>query len=366
MHLTCSQVRCICVYNAVMTRFTKASATLGKTIALAAFLLAEMLCPRQAEAKPSPAPRQGLPLAFYRPAPVSLDDLKAMERHVQDLISRVSPASVAVRVGSSAGSGVVVSEDGLVLCAAHVCDAPGREVRFTFPDGRTARGETLGTNHEIDSGLMKITEPGPWPHVDVGDPKDAHVGDWVLALGHPGGFEADRPVVARLGRLISLAGALQSDCTLISGDSGGPLFDMHGRAIGVHSRISAATSDNFHVPIETYLNTWDRLVGGENWGGRSLARSTIGVRAVDSPEGCRVDWVSQGGPASRAGLAPGDVILRVNDEKIADADSLVRFIRQISPGKEARVTVKRDGTEMAVKVMVEARRGRGGNWRPGP
>jgi serine protease Do len=219
----------------------------------------------------------------------------------------------------------------------------------------------------MDSGLMKITDPGPWPYVELCDPDHARVGDWVLALGHPGGFDAQRSVVVRLGRIIRLRGLVQTDCTLIGGDSGGPLFDMRGHVVGVHSRISESTADNYHVPVGTYLETWDRLVKGETWGGRgSPARSTIGVRAVNSPEGCRLDWVSEDGPASKAGLQPGDIVLRVNSDRIDDAEDLVRCIRQIDPGKEATVRVQRDGTELSVKVKVETRRGRGGRSQPAP
>ena len=217
--------------------------------------------------KPSIGKPGRLPAVFGRATPASLDDLKSIEQHVKALVTRISPAVVAVQVDGASGSGVVVSADGLVLTVAHVCEQPDREVRFVFPDGKTARGKTLGMNHEIDSGLTKITDEGEWPHVDIGDLDQTHLGDWVLALGHPGGFDAQRSVVARLGRIITLnSDALQTDCTIMAGDSGGPLFDMHGRVIGVHNRISDSTAENFHVPIRTYYDTWDRLAKRESWG----------------------------------------------------------------------------------------------------
>jgi len=179
-----------------------------------------------------------------------MSDLKTIEAHVKDLANRVAPAVVAVRINGATGSGVVISEDGLVLTAAHVGGEPNRDVHFTFPDGRTARGKTLGMNHEMDAGLMKITDKGHWPHLDIGDLAQARLGDWVLALGHPGGFDPQRPTVLRLGRIIRLGtGWLQTDCALIGGDSGGPLIDMQGRVIGIHSRISDSVAENFHVPI---------------------------------------------------------------------------------------------------------------------
>jgi serine protease Do len=186
-----------------------------------------------------------------------------MERHVEALAARVSPAVVAVEIGSGSGSGVVISADGLVLTAGHVCGAPGRTVRFTFPDGKTARGKTVGVEYESDTGLMRITDRGPWPHAPMGDLAQARVGDWVLALGHPGGFDRRRSLVVRLGRIIRLvADALQTDCTISPGDSGGPLLDMHGRVIGIHSAISASLADNFHVAVTEFYDNWHVLAKG--------------------------------------------------------------------------------------------------------
>jgi serine protease Do len=158
---------------------------------------------------------------------------------------------------------VIISGDGLVLTAGHVCGAPGRKVRFTFPSGKTAQGKTLGADMDADTGLMRITDTGPWPHVPIGDLDQADLGDWVLALGHPGGFDLKRSLVVRLGRIIRVTSeALQTDCTISPGDSGGPLFDMHGRVIGIHSYIRGSVTENYHVPVTDYLETWPRLVEG--------------------------------------------------------------------------------------------------------
>src|SRR5712692_6866572 len=102
---------------------------------------------------------EGLPAVFHQSAPGSVADLKVMERHVQALIPRLSRAVVAVQIGNASGSGVVVSYDGLVLTAAHVCSETNRDVKFIFPDGSTARGKTLGLNHDSDAGMMRITSP---------------------------------------------------------------------------------------------------------------------------------------------------------------------------------------------------------------
>lgn len=201
---------------------------------------------------------------FGKSVPASISDLRAMEQHVKTLTARVSPAVVAVEVGFGSGSGVIISPDGLVLTAGHVCGEANRSVRFTFPDGKTAGGKTIGLDEESDTGLMKITGRGPWPCVSTGELERGRVGDWVLALGHPGGFDAKRSLVVRLGRIIRLRGdAVQTDCTISPGDSGGPLFDMHGRVIGIHSFISGSMVANFHVPIGKFYDSWEQMARGE-------------------------------------------------------------------------------------------------------
>jgi serine protease Do len=360
----CSQTPDTCVYSPGMDRSRFCPCWLPRARGLVALVALLCLGTELTQAKPVPGAKRAVPAAFRKSYPASVDDLRIMERHVADLVHHVSAAVVSVRVGSSIGSAVVISKDGLVLCAAHVGGGPGREARFTFPDGRTARGETLGTNHDMDAGLMKITDTGTWPYVDVGSPGGAKAGDWVLALGHPGGYDADRSVVVRLGRIIADSRYVQTDCVLISGDSGGPLFDMQGQVVAIHSRISESTSENYHVPINTYFETWDRLANGENWGNeRPRPWSTIGVRAIDDPDGCRLERVNEDGPGFAAGLRPGDLILRVNDHPVTDADCLVHCIRQIQPGNEALVLVRREGEELALKVKVESRRGPGRRGR---
>ncbi|PWU20401.1 MAG: hypothetical protein C5B50_03975 [Verrucomicrobia bacterium] len=215
--------------------------------------------------RPEPGPRKELPAAFDKQSPSSISDLRVIERHVKTLAARVSPAVVAVEVGYGSGSGVIISSNGLVLTAGHVCGRAGRSVLFTFANGKTVHGKTLGLNDDDDTGLMRITDPGPWPCVAVGDLDRARNGQWVLALGHPGGFDAKRSLVVRLGRIIRLQpDALQTDCAISPGDSGGPLFDMYGRVIAIHSYISNAATQNYHVPITAFFDNWEEMAAGSN------------------------------------------------------------------------------------------------------
>jgi serine protease Do len=309
-----------------------------------------------------PARREAIPEAFRRRAPGTVDDLKAMEDHLRGLVARVSPAVVGVRVGGSTGSGVIISRDGLVLTAAHVSGAPGRDVRFTFPDGSTASGTTLGTDHGTDSGLMRITEEGDWPYAGLGDADSVALGDWVMALGHPGGFDEERPVVVRLGRVIwRSSGVIRTDSILMSGDSGGPLFDVHGRVVGIHSRISESTAANFHVPVGNYVASWERLARGDNWGGRGFgSRTWVGVRGTDDSGGCRLERVWENGPAHRAGLREGDVVTRIDRKPVKDYAFFLEMVSEVEVGETVTLEVLRGDERLEVEVTVEARRrGRG-------
>lgn len=310
-------------------------------------------------AVPTPAAdqRHEWPRALSKAAPTSIADLKSIEQRVKTLVEQVSPAVVAVSVGYGSGSGVVISADGLVLTAGHVCGRPDRPVRFTFPDGKVARGRTLGLDSDTDCGLMRITDPGPWPHVVTGDQRQARVGDWALALGHPGGFDLKRSLVVRLGRIIRFTpGALQTDCTITGGDSGGPLFDMQGRVIGIHTAISGSTAQNYHVAVTSYYEAWDQLTrGGGNSARPAPPRAYVGAAGVDGAPGCRLTSIDKDSPAARAGLKVGDVVLKVDDREIKVSASFLRWVADATPGETLNLEVKRGDQLLALDVKVESR-----------
>jgi serine protease Do len=306
--------------------------------------------------KAAPARRNEWAPVFRKPAPTSIADLKSIEQHVKTLVRRVSSAVVAVEVGYGSGSGVVISPDGFVLTAGHVCGRPGRSVRFTFPDGKLVHGKTLGLDLDSDTGLMRITDPGTWPYAAMGDLEDANIGDWVLALGHPGGFDVSRSLVVRLGRVIELADdALQTDCTISPGDSGGPLFDMEGRVIGIHSAISTSPAENFHVAITEYYGMWDELARGSRVTEFVVhPRAYVGASGVDDSSGCRLTSIEKNSPAFKAGLKLGDVVLKVEDRDVMVSAAFRRWVAEAEPGETLHLQVKRGKEVLDVPVKVEA------------
>jgi serine protease Do len=322
-------------------------------------LVALALCgaPAAEHTVPPPQPaavrRADLNEAFTKAAPASIADLKAMEQQVKELVRRVSPAVVAVEIDGSSGSGVIISTNGLVLTAGHVCGEANRNVRFTFADGKTARGKTLGLDADTDTGLMRITDRGFWPVASVGDLTQARPGDWVLALGHPGGFDLRRSLVVRLGRIIRLSsGVLQTDCTLSLGDSGGPLFDMNGRVIGVHSAINTSLAGNFHVPISEFYDGWEQLAKVTIRSEPRTLQAYLGAKGVDAMDGCRVSTVEENSPASKAGLKVGDVVTKVEGRGIKAAAVFARWVEEAEPGETLHLEVRRGEKLLTLAVKV--------------
>jgi len=295
---------------------------------------------------------------FAGDTPDNVADLKAMEAHIKALTAKVTPSTVGVQVGNAQGSGVIVSRDGYVLTAAHVSGKPGRDVTIILHDGRTVQGKTLGLNREIDAGLMKITTAGNWPFLQMGDSSKLKDGQWIIGTGHPNGYQSGRKPVLRLGRVLANhASVIVTDCTLVSGDSGGPLFDMDGKVIGIHSRIDSPLTSNMHVPANTYKETWDRLIDGEEWGWQPGRGPYIGVQGDPDAEDATVAHVYQGTPAAKAGIKSGDVIQSFDGKRVENFPMLAEFVRNKKPGDVVKIQVLRGERTVTLDVII-GRRGR--------
>lgn len=296
---------------------------------------------------------------FAGSAPVSVADLKAMQEHQRKLIERVTPCTVGVRVGAAQGSGVIISKDGYVLTAAHVNGKPDREVAIILHDGKIVKGKTLGMNLGIDAGLMKITDEGEWPFVEMGASNDCKEGQWCLATGHPGGYERGRKPVVRVGRVLSSKlGVITTDCTLVGGDSGGPLFDMDGKVIGIHSRIGGTLTANMHVPVNTYRDTWDRLAQGEEWGALfGIGGPYIGVQGVADADAAKIAEVFPDGPAGKAGIKAGDIIIKFDGKDIPNFPALASHVGNKKAGDKVKVEVRRGEETIELELTIGKRGG---------
>ncbi|MCE9548728.1 MAG: S1C family serine protease, partial [Planctomycetia bacterium] len=237
--------------------------------------------------------------------------------------------------------------------AGHVSNRPGRDIKVILPDGRQVSARTLGANYGIDSGLVKITEPGKWPHAELGDSSRLKLGQWCLVTGHPGGFDKGRTAPLRVGRILELSpGTIVTDCTLVGGDSGGPLFDADGHVIGINSRIGNELYANLHVPSNAFRDAWDRLARGDVWGGRRPNAPYIGVAADRRVEEAKIGEIIEGSPAEEAGLKVGDVIVSFGGKPTATFDALISAVARREPGDRVPLEIRRDGQTIRVEVVL--------------
>ncbi len=310
---------------------------------------------------PVPKPSADLQKVLDGRVPVGIAQIKAMQDHVRKVAAYVTPATVGVRVGGASGSGVIISADGYVLTCAHVTRQANVAVTVMLPDGRRAKGKTLGAYFGVDAGLIKITDKPKdktgWPFCPKGKSATLKQGQWCIAAGHPGGFRSERTPPVRLGRILrNTSGAIVTDCTIVSGDSGGPLFDTSGRVIGISSRIGGPLDANVHVPVDAYTKDWTRLVKGETWGGRSFGRGAfLGVRGEGNGRDATIGFVQPGSAAAKAGLKPGDVVKMFDGKAVTTYMSLVMQIGRKKPGDKVKMVVQRGKEKLTLDVQLGKR-----------
>ena len=293
-------------------------------------------------------------------APSNLNDLKAIQDHLVKLTKKVMPAVVGVRVRNASGSGVIISEDGYILTAGHVVQAPNLECTVIMPDGKKYKAKTLGMQTSRDSGLMKITDKGKFPFLEMGTSKNIKRGQWIIALGHPGGFDPKRSPPLRVGRVYANprpGGMIQTDCVLVGGDSGGPLFDMNGDVIGIHSRINPNRRDgqfvgNFHVPVDIYSETWDKLAAAENIGRPARKGAKMGFRIDLESIAPKIKSVTDKGPAAKAGIKSGDIILQFDGKRVRTKEALRIILLTKKSGDKVKVKVKRGDKEVDLTIEL--------------
>ena len=288
-------------------------------------------------------------------------ELLEVQKKVSAVAAKNMNSCVAVTDGVGFGSGVIVSPEGLVLTAGHVmADADG-EYEIILPTGRTVKAKPLGKNLNVDSGMVKITEPGPWPYVEVGQSKTHQPGEWVVSLGHSGGFELGRLPPVRSGRILKQEGhQIQTDAVLIGGDSGGPLFDLAGRLIAIHSSIGDSVAENRHVTIATYRRDWDRLLSGQSWGelpelnepGDAKRPGKIGVQVDRTAPRARIRTVNQGSPAAEAGIRIDDIVIEFDGIIIRDGTHLIEVVKHRLAGEVFPISILRDGNVIAFEIQL--------------
>ncbi|MEN3352442.1 MAG: serine protease Do [Betaproteobacteria bacterium] len=267
----------------------------------------------------------------------------------------------------SLGSGFIITADGFVLTNAHVVEAAD-EITVKLTDKRELKAKVIGSDRRTDIALLKIEAGGGLPFVRFGDPNRLRVGEWVVAIGSPFGFEnsVTAGIVSAKGRSLpqeNFVPFIQTDVAVNPGNSGGPLFNLRGEVVGINSAIYSRTGGfmglSFAIPIDVANEVVQQLKSS----GRVI-RGRIGVViqpvtreladgfGLQKPVGALVNSVEKGGPAEKAGVEPGDVILRFDGKVVNSSEDLPRLVGATKPGSRVAMQIWRNKTARDVQVMV--------------
>ena len=266
------------------------------------------------------------------------------------------------------GSGFIVSPDGTILTNAHVVDGATR-VTVKLTDHREFEARVVGADSKSDVAVLKIDAHG-LPAVRLGDPSALQVGEWVVAIGSPFGFEnsVTAGIVSAKGRNLpddAYVPFIQTDVAVNPGNSGGPLFNLRGEVVGINSQIYSRSGGyqgvSFAIPIDVAMNVGQQLQASGH-----VARGRLGVSiqdvdqalaesfGLDVPRGALVSSVDQDGPARTAGVHEGDVILGFDGKPVESAGQLPALVAATAPGSTVDVTVWRDRASRELRVKVGA------------
>ncbi len=264
------------------------------------------------------------------------------------------------------GSGFIVSADGRILTNAHVVDG-AQEVTVKLIDKREFKAKVLGVDRQTDVAVLKIDATN-LPTVQMGNSAETKVGEWVLAIGSPFGFEnsVTAGIVSAKARALpdeSLVSFIQTDVAVNPGNSGGPLFNMKGEVIGINSQIVSETGGyqglSFAVPSEVAAKVQDQLVAhGKVIRGRlgitiqNVNQALAESFGLSKPTGALVSSVEKGSPAEQAGVEPGDVIVKFDGKEVSDSAQLPARVAEMKPGAAAKLEIIRKGTTKEINVTV--------------
>ncbi len=305
---------------------------------------------RQHQHHPGGAPRRAVPQV------PNIEDEEVLE-FFRRFIPRQQPGPGPRPESRSLGSGFVISADGYILTNAHVVDAAD-EINVRLTDKREYKAKVIGADKRTDVALIKIEASG-LPVVRMGDPAKLKVGEWVVAIGSPFGFEntVTAGIVSAKGRSLpqeNFVPFIQTDVAINPGNSGGPLFNMRGEVVGVNSQIYSRTGGfmglSFAIPIDVALDIQKQL----REKGR-VSRGRIGVViqevtkdlavsfGLDRPRGALVNSVEKGSPADKAGIEATDIITRFDGKAVESSSDLPRSSASTRPGASAPIEVWRKG-----------------------
>ncbi len=270
------------------------------------------------------------------------------------------------QIRQSLGSGFIISSDGYILTNNHVVDK-ARDIKVALSDGRVLEAKLVGRSREIDIALIKVNATA-LPIVQLGDSDALEVGDWVVAIGNPFGLShtVTAGIVSAKGRVIGVGpydDLIQTDAAINPGNSGGPLFNIKGEVVGINTVIIASGQNlGFAVPISMVKEVLPSIkekgrpdMGWLGVSAQSLTPDLAAAVGLSEPTGALVTSVVKGGPANKAGLKRGDVIVELDGKKVLDPSELPRMVAFGHIGKTVVLKVFRQNALLEMKVVVESK-----------
>ncbi len=272
----------------------------------------------------------------------------------------------------SLGSGFIVSPDGYILTNNHVVEKAD-EVTVTLLDKEEFKAKVVGNDSKTDIALIKIDTKKKLPHVALGDSEKLDVGEWVVAIGNPFGLghTVTTGIVSAKGRIIGSGpydDFIQTDASINPGNSGGPLFNLRGEVVGINTAIiQGGQGIGFATPIQLAKSILDQLKDKgkvtRGWLGVYIQRLTPEAAenlGLADRRGALVSDVTSGGPAEKAGILSGDVIVAFNGKEIKDEHELPPIVAATKPGQDVNVRLIREGKEISLKVKIAEMQGEPG------
>jgi len=280
---------------------------------------------------------------------------------------------------NSLGSGVIVSSDGYVLTNDHVIDSAD-EIEVLLSSGTRARARIVGSDPETDLAVLRVDNMKGLPAIEFGNPDSARIGDVVLAIGNPFGVgqTVTMGIISALGRtqlgINTFENFIQTDAAINPGNSGGALVDSEGRLLGINTAIYSRTGGSlgigFAIPTTTVRQVMDQIIATG-----SVTRGYIGVEPQDltpelieafrlpRKEGAIIAGVMRGGPADRAGVRVGDILIEVDGKPIANTANMLNVIAQLAPGASVRFRFLRDSKPVELSIRIGKRPAPGSRLR---
>lgn len=283
-----------------------------------------------------------------------------------EFFRRFAPQMPREQESQSLGSGFIISTDGYIMTNAHVVDSADKiTVRLT--DKREFRAKVIGADKRTDVALLKIDASG-LPKITKGDPDKLRVGEWVVAIGSPFGFDSSvtAGIVSAKGRTLpqdNFVPFIQTDASINPGNSGGPLFNMSGEVVGINSQIYTRSGGSmglsFAVPIDVAFQVVEQLrSSGKVTRGRigvtiqELTRELAESFGLSTPNGALISNVEKSAPADKAGIEVSDVILKFDGKPVNNSSDLPRIVAAVKPGSRVAVELWRRGAAKQIFVVV--------------